>query len=164
VARAYRLGNGTKLRKLLNKDKSLGVDKRNGNKLVYACRALVPRNSSSGPGTGRELMAGGRWDGGRRQQQQQQHHHHHHRHHRHQHQHQAELRNRRLLPEFGSSGGRWLQQLVQADLGDPPPSSYNLTETGVPLLHSRPAATRKIFLDFDGHTTRWARCSCWPGG
>jgi hypothetical protein len=145
VARAYRLGSGNKLRQLLKRDKALGVDKHNGYKLVYACRALVARNSSAGPGTGRELMGGGHWHGS--------HHQHHQLHHRLEH--QGELRARRLLPQVGNAGGRRLQQLVQADLEDPLPSSYNLTASGVPLLHSRPAATRKIHLDFDGHTARW---------
>ena len=40
-----------------------------------------------------------------------------------------------------------------ADAADPLPSTLAQSSTGVPLLHSRPSATRKIYLDFDGHTT-----------
>jgi hypothetical protein len=42
---------------------------------------------------------------------------------------------------------------VNADEADPPPSSLTLSATGVPLLHSRSSAAKKIYLDFDGHTT-----------
>ena len=39
------------------------------------------------------------------------------------------------------------------DLTDPLPGSLAQSTSGVPLLHSRASATRKIYLDFDGHTT-----------
>jgi hypothetical protein len=59
------------------------------------------------------------------------HHHHHHHHHRH----------HRKLAQHNADGA------------DPLPNSLPQSATGVPLLHSRPTATRKIYLDFDGHTT-----------
>ena len=40
-----------------------------------------------------------------------------------------------------------------ADAADPLPNNLPQSATGVPLVHSRPAATRKLYLDFDGHTT-----------
>jgi hypothetical protein len=40
-----------------------------------------------------------------------------------------------------------------ADAADPLPATLAQSATGVPLLHSRPTATRKMYLDFDGHTT-----------
>jgi hypothetical protein len=49
-----------------------------------------------------------------------------------------------------ASNQRTLLQLVQANLDDP--TSYPANAAGLPLLHSRPGATRKIYLDFDGHT------------
>ena len=44
------------------------------------------------------------------------------------------------------------QALVTATMPDP--TSYPTNAAGLPLLHSRESATRKIFLDFDGHTAR----------
>jgi hypothetical protein len=51
--------------------------------------------------------------------------------------------------------GRALLQQSAASLvmQDPALASLQLGPTGVPVLHSRPSATRKIFMDFDGHTT-----------
>ena len=40
-----------------------------------------------------------------------------------------------------------------ADAPDPVASSLPQSATGVPLVHSRPSSTKKIYLDFDGHTT-----------
>jgi hypothetical protein len=42
---------------------------------------------------------------------------------------------------------------VDTEAADPLPSSLQLTASGVPILHSRSSATRKIYLDFDGHVT-----------
>jgi hypothetical protein len=64
------------------------------------------------------------------------HHHHLHRHHRHHHHH-----HRRKLAQHN------------VELADPQASNLNQSATGVPLVHSRTSAKRKIFLDFDGHTT-----------
>jgi hypothetical protein len=42
---------------------------------------------------------------------------------------------------------------VDTEAADPLPSSLQFTASGVPILHSRSSATRKIYLDFDGHVT-----------
>lgn len=78
--------------------------------------------------------------------------------HSHEHGHSHGLPRRLGLPAADSKlelslPGRQLQQLWPAQLADPVITSATLSASGVPLLHSRPAATRKIFLDFDGHTT-----------
>jgi hypothetical protein len=67
------------------------------------------------------------------------HHHHHHHHHR--------------------------RKLAQVDVenDDPLPGDLRQSASGVPLLHSRESSRKKIYLDFDGHTTRGpssASCSC----
>jgi len=43
---------------------------------------------------------------------------------------------------------------VNVEAADPLPSTLALTTTGVPILHSRSSSKRKIYLDFDGHTTK----------
>lgn len=53
---------------------------------------------------------------------------------------------------------RRLQQDLAPAMPDPAPSSLPQAASGLPLLHSRPAASHKIFLDFDGHNasgTSW---------
>ena len=52
---------------------------------------------------------------------------------------------------------------VITEAADPLPSDLNLTASGVPILHSRSSATRKIYLDFDGHVTT-GRAGCQAGG
>lgn len=42
---------------------------------------------------------------------------------------------------------------LNTEIDDPLPSDLKLTVSGVPILHSRSSATRKIYLDFDGHVT-----------
>lgn len=138
LAREYKL-DGPSLKKLLNKDKDLGVDKKN-KKLVYACSTLPPNITvgvrSTRSTRGRHLHEDVDSD-----------HDHHHDH--------ASLFKSLDLPGAEESGaGRQLLQLIQASLVDPTPSQLPVTTTGVPLLHSRPGAARKIYLDFDGHTTR----------
>jgi hypothetical protein len=138
-AREYKL-DGPTLKKLLDKDRDLGVDKKN-KKLVYACSTLPPNVSVNVRSTrstkhGRHLHEDSDSE-----------HDHHHDH--------ASLLKMLDLPSAGASGaGRHLLQLTQANLVDPTPSALPVTSTGVPLLHSRPGAQRKIYLDFDGHTTR----------
>jgi hypothetical protein len=134
-AKAHAFKNGGELKALLLKDKDLGIDKRS-NRLAYACSGLVPTNATAAAAAagkrGRHLLDD---QGG--------HHHHHH--------HDGGLGRKPLdLPLAGSSS-RQLLELVQANLADP--TSYPTTSMGLPLLHSRRDATRKIFLDFDGHTT-----------
>jgi hypothetical protein len=129
-------------------DKALRWDKLNG-KLMYACGALAAPSTRDVYGAGQRLLRaeglGGGGGGGR---------------HSHSHSHgngNGPGSGRLPREEAGSGGGgggRRLQQLVQADLSDPAPGSYNTSASGVLLLHSRPSATRKIYLDFDGHTTR----------
>jgi hypothetical protein len=45
---------------------------------------------------------------------------------------------------------------VAVEAADPLPSTLAATATGVPILHSRSSAKRKIYLDFDGHVTTGA--------
>jgi hypothetical protein len=168
IAKQYKLKDDKALREIFDKDKELGVDKQSY-KLIYSCGTLVAPNTSDAYGGQRRLLSSGARGGGRGG--------HHHRHH-HAHGHQGgsvgQLRARKVLPEAlsdplgvasagGSGSSRRLQQLVRADLGDPSPSSFSTSASGVPLLHSRPAATRKIYLDFDGHTTRWGPWALWAG-
>jgi hypothetical protein len=168
IARQYKLKDDKELRGIFDKDKELGVDKVS-NKLVYSCGTLVAPNTSDVYSGQRRRLSSAAGDHGSH------HRHHHHLHHAHGHKGSSsgQLRSRKVLPEAleplhdaasagGASSGRRLLQLVRADLDDPLPSSYDTSASGVPLLHSRPAATRKIFLDFDGHTTRWAGCAGRP--
>jgi hypothetical protein len=48
---------------------------------------------------------------------------------------------------------RKLQQSTNADAADPLASTLPQSASGVPILHSRPTSGKKIYLDFDGHTT-----------
>jgi hypothetical protein len=130
VAREYRL-DGPRLKAILNKDKDLGVDK-NNRKLVYAC-STIPANIGS---TNGRRMHG-------EEDTQHDHNHHH-----------VDTSLLGLPRVEGERGGRALLQLIQANLVDPAPGAVPVTTTGVPLLHSRPGAARKVYLDFDGHTTR----------
>ena len=41
--------------------------------------------------------------------------------------------------------------IVPGTFPDAPGSSHGGPEVAIPLLHSNPTATKKIFLDFDGH-------------
>ncbi len=116
------------------------------NKLAYSCSTMVAPKASAST---RRLMS---------EEEQHGHghgHSHHHYGHGHGHGHGHGLGNRRLqgLPQAEPLGAhqRALLQLVQGNLDDPTTYPTNAT-TGLPLLHSRPTATRKIFLDFDGHT------------
>ncbi len=57
-------------------------------------------------------------------------------------------------PRVQQEGEELLPSLGMLPASQPDPTNFDTSASGVPLLHSRPAATRKIFLDFDGHTTR----------
>jgi hypothetical protein len=108
----------------------LGVDTKTA-KLIFSCHTLAANSSAKAPVAGRHLLDDG-------------HHHHHHDH---------DIGRKMLglpLAEPLSAHQRSLLQLVQANLADP--TRYPNNSMTLPLLHSRPTATRKIFLDFDGHT------------
>jgi hypothetical protein len=138
-AKAHAFKNGGELKALLLKDKDLGIDKRSG-RLAYACSGLVPTNATAAAAAagkrGRHLL---------NDQDGHDHGHHHHHHH-----HNGGMGRESLDLQLAGSN-RQLLELVQANLADP--TSYPTTSMGLPLLHSRNDATRKIFLDFDGHTT-----------
>jgi hypothetical protein len=143
-AQQYKLKSGKHLEDFFKKDKDLAIDTVSS-QLAYACSALVADNVSDA--SGRRLLHD--HDHG---------HGHGHYHSRHWH----EQLSSRLGAAGEARGGlersrRRLNHFLHVDELDPLPFELNLTETGVPILHSRPAATRKIYLDFDGHTTRWAR-------
>ncbi len=124
---------------MLRQDKDLKLHK-TSKKLAYACSGLV-----FDPSQARRRLLG-------------EHEHSHGHSHSHEHGHSHGLPRRLRLPAADSKlelslPGRQLQQLWPAQLADPVITSANLSASGVPLLYSRRSATRKIFLDFDGHTT-----------
>ena len=158
LARGFNL-TATQLLGMLDAEKGeLGVHK-DSQSLVYACKSLMvkepKRRSLLAAGDDHELHLG---HGNN-------HHSNHHgvhvgSGHRHLHGHSHHLQDaRRALPRAQDVGGpqRQLLQVIRSDWDDPLPSRLPASASGVPLLHSRPKATRKIFLDFDGHNTRCAR-------
>ncbi len=185
IARFYGIDSGLQLRDLLLRDPDLGVDTVNndGSLLLFSCRApnsgtrrLLHAHNSSEAGSQhphghshshghsasqahlhRRLAAssaaghhaGAHHDKAKARAAKAEHdpkhaaHKQHEQHEEHEHQ---------------GSPRRRLQQDLAPAMPDPAPSSLPQAASGLPLLHSRPAASHKIFLDFDGHSasgTSW---------
>lgn len=150
AAKRYKLDTGGKLRSLMINDLDLAVDTISSN-LVFACSGGLPDVLDDPIAAGRMLRADMHG------------HHHRHDHHEHEHQHGGSQSHGHSLPRrlhaallekhdvsTAAAPHRALQQALPATSPDPPQASLPLSAAGVPLLHSRPAATRKIFIAFGG--------------
>ncbi len=136
VSSFYGFPSGSSLRELLLADPDLGVDEAN-DLLLYACssgEAYTDPGAHPRPPHAAAAAAAGQ--GGRRLAQQLQQPGE--RQHTHQHTH---TQRRRLAQDYA------------AHLPDPTPATAPLAPSGLPLLHSRCSATRKLLLDFDGCNT-----------
>jgi hypothetical protein len=159
MAIEYNFSTPAKLLTLLRKDRDLHISP--ALKLAYKCASLTVRATAR-----RSLQ---QEDGEEGQQHELAHEHEHehelaheHEHSEHEHHHHHDSRKllqSGVLPAADprqplEQPGRGLQQAAaNLVLQDPAMGSLTLGPSGVPILHSRPSATRKIYLDFDGHKT-----------
>ena len=145
LARDYNFPSSAALLQVLRSDRDLHVSMQSL-KLAYRCASLVPKAQARRRGllesSSQELELGHSHDEEHQQ----------HRQHQHAHQHAHQHGGHHLLDPLPAQAlerpqRRLLQPGVVNVITDPKPRGAS----GVPLLHSRPKAARKIYLDFDGH-------------